>query len=88
MKTNSGSFIRVVLHRKDKESIATFVELDAAMPDSIKDTNITVSLGNEVAGSAAVTVPLDLLTMMIQRVIAVAEKKGPGLIMPDRGIVS
>lgn len=77
----SGSFIRVVLHRKDKDSIATFVELQEDMPAAVLDTNITVSLGNEVAGSAAVTVPLDLLTMMLQRVMALAEAQ-PSIVVP------
>jgi hypothetical protein len=81
MKTETGSFVRVVLHRKDKESIATFVELAHDMPDSIRDTNITVSLGNEVAGSATVRLYLaaawTLLTLvMIQRVMAKAGSKG------------
>lgn len=82
----AGSFIRVVLHRTGKESIATFVELQADMPDEMLDTNITVSLGNEVAGSAAVTVPLDLLTMMLQRVMDVAAAQ-PGLVMPEKRII-
>jgi hypothetical protein len=49
----------------------------ADMPAEILDTNITVSLGNEVAGSAAVTVPLDLLTMMLQRVMAWRRSSSP-----------
>lgn len=83
----AGSFIRVVLHRKDKESIATFVEMQTDMPEAMLDTNITVSLGNEVAGSAAITVPLDLLTMMLRRVMGVAGNEQPAIIMPTQGII-
>jgi hypothetical protein len=84
----SGSFIRVVLHSKGQDSIATFVELSADMPQEMLDTNVTVSLGNEVAGSAAVTVPLDLLTMMMRRVIEQhVERQNKKIILPPGGLV-
>jgi hypothetical protein len=83
-----SGFIRVVLHSKGQDSIATFVELKPGIPPEVLDTNVTVSVGNEVCGSAAVTVPLDLLTMMMQRVLDEHEKRqNKKIILPPTGLV-
>lgn len=74
------------MHRKGKEPLSAQIWLDPeTTPIELADTQVSVSVGDCTA-SSAVTVPVDILSMLMAKVMGKAGSQ-PGLIVPKPDLI-
>jgi P pilus assembly chaperone PapD len=78
--------VRVTLHRKGKEPLSVQVWLDPeTVPAELADTQVSLSVGDSTA-SSAVTVPVDILSMLMAKVMAKAASQS-GIVVPGPRVI-